>query len=103
MWRAFLRTRLCQWLSLRIMVPINSLAHRKWPFEEPDRGRWTQPKFLHLVVIFLNRPFRRTRAQYGRDFRTVPQVRIPLGPPAWPQPLILCARLSAIGPILAAT
>src|SRR5207244_8010649 len=33
---------------------------------------------------------------------TLPSVRIPLGPPAWPQPLILCARLSTISPILAA-
>jgi hypothetical protein len=33
---------------------------------------------------------------------TVPWVRIPLSPPAWPQPAILCNRLLAISPILAA-
>jgi hypothetical protein len=60
-WRSFLRTRLCQWLSLRMMVPINSLAHRKWPFEEPDRGKWTQTKILAPCCI-IPKPFCKTRA-----------------------------------------
>ena len=101
-YRSFLRTRLCQWLSLRMMVPINCLAHRMWAFEEPDRGKWMQTKILAPCCDFLNRPFCRTRAQYGRDFkdifRTVPQVQIPIGPPATPQPPVLCAKMLTFEP-----
>jgi hypothetical protein len=32
----------------------------------------------------------------------VSSVRIPIAPPAWPQPSILCTRLLAISPVLAA-
>ena len=62
------------------------------------------PSALAVSALCQQKPWRRMSAidDFARklNFEIVLLVRIALAPPTWPQPLILCARLSAIGPYI---
>src|ERR1700731_4542058 len=71
------------------LVEGNTLAWSYYQF------RWLRPPRSRSCAEWPDFPNR-------RGFRGDGSTPVPLPPPAWPQPSILCTRLSAISPILAA-